>query len=175
MAENRKQHYVPQFYLRYWSNNGKSISGYMIEQLRHVASMAIDGQCQEEYFYGKDLIIEKSFSKLEGIHDLICKRIHVAQTLPNRNTIDGQRFEHMIALQYSRTRQMADTYSDLSQEFFDKIGKKMLDSHMRQNDLYRKNNIDPSTLNNLQLSLENPINNALKSGSTGHYYLWDLN
>lgn len=65
--ENKYQHYVPQFYLRNFSNNGKSIGTYIFDCHRFVTNASIKKVCGRDFLYGEDLVIEKWFQELEGI------------------------------------------------------------------------------------------------------------
>ena len=66
MPEKKNQHYVPQMYFRNFSDNGKSIGGYILKNRKFVRDMPILGICRRDYLYGDDLQIEDWFSKLEG-------------------------------------------------------------------------------------------------------------
>ena len=64
MAENKKQHYVPKFYMNNFATNGKY---YLlnIANSKLMERIPIDDQCKKDYFYGSDLQIEKMLSKKE--------------------------------------------------------------------------------------------------------------
>jgi hypothetical protein len=74
MAQKANQHYVPQFYFRYFSGNGKSIcvlnrsTGIMIE------SAPIKGQASKKYFYGEGEF-ENRLSEIEGLFSVALKEI----------------------------------------------------------------------------------------------------
>lgn len=73
MAENQEkkfqtknQHYVPQFYMRNFSNDGIHINLYNIKNDKTVLGFpCIKKQCSEDYFYGDDGSLEKVFGVLE--------------------------------------------------------------------------------------------------------------
>lgn len=50
MADRKKQHYVPQFYLRYFSDNAKTINCY-VKNKDLIHPQIIKDICQENYFY----------------------------------------------------------------------------------------------------------------------------
>lgn len=64
-----KQHYVPQFFLRFFGWKGKKkylINIYNIENSINHENVCIEDICREEYFYGEDGVIESDLAKLEA-------------------------------------------------------------------------------------------------------------
>lgn len=66
MEDKKYQHYVPQFYLKNFSDNGKSVGMYIFETKKHIKNSAIRENFGKNYFYGKDKKIEEGLAKLEG-------------------------------------------------------------------------------------------------------------
>ncbi|MEM9226806.1 MAG: DUF4238 domain-containing protein, partial [Verrucomicrobiota bacterium] len=71
MPEYKKQHYVPKFYLRKFTNNDRLINLFNIDTESAVHGASLKHQCYKEYFYDKDgtmenmfQLIERDFSKL---------------------------------------------------------------------------------------------------------------
>lgn len=70
MADRKKQHYVPQFYLRYFSDNTKTINCY-VKNKDLIHPQIIKDICQESYFYNykenncDEFYIESIFFKKE--------------------------------------------------------------------------------------------------------------
>ncbi|MEZ8321484.1 DUF4238 domain-containing protein [Vibrio splendidus] len=64
MAEKANQHYVPQFYFRYFSENGKSIELLNRKSGKVVSGAPIKGQASKKYFYG-DKAVEDALSRIE--------------------------------------------------------------------------------------------------------------
>ena len=80
----KKQHYVPQVYLRGFSTNNKQIWSYTIDSLDNGKYVPIESICRENYLYevkdneGNWLTpnwIEKILSKLEGMFAENLRRI----------------------------------------------------------------------------------------------------
>lgn len=64
-----KQHYVPQFYLRFFGWKGKKkylINIYNIQNSINHENVCVEDICREEYFYGEDGVIESNLAKLEA-------------------------------------------------------------------------------------------------------------
>jgi len=57
MAKN--QHYVPQFYLRSFSNDSRSIGLWFASQDRIIMNASISNMASKSYLYGKDLLCLK--------------------------------------------------------------------------------------------------------------------
>lgn len=68
MAENKKQHYVPRFYLKNFAadNRQRAINILNIKSERPILGARLASQCHRDYFYGSNLIIEKGLGILEG-------------------------------------------------------------------------------------------------------------
>jgi hypothetical protein len=69
MAEYRNQHYVPQFYLKNFSENKKSIYRYSIER-KVLERRQISKTCALHYFYAKPSLSPESEKLLSGIEDV---------------------------------------------------------------------------------------------------------
>jgi hypothetical protein len=84
MANKENQHYVPKFYLRFFSqeNNLKEIGIYNIVSGFSFDKAPIKGQAYKPYFYGKDLTIEEWLSKSENITSFFFKDIIAHSSLP---------------------------------------------------------------------------------------------
>ena len=98
MAENKKQHFIPQFYLRYFSINslGKSISIFSLTSSKFIESGSIKkGQAAKDYFYGSDLKVEKTLNKIEGKAAFVINSI-----ISSNDLLEKRSSEHEILLIY---------------------------------------------------------------------------
>lgn len=66
-AETKNQHYVPQFYQRYFSIDGKNIGTYVVATEKNIFSAPIKHQASKEYFYSDNMNIEKALGGIEEI------------------------------------------------------------------------------------------------------------
>lgn len=66
MAENRRQHYVPQMLLGKFSRDGKRTDVVVLDAGKRIRDVGIREQCYRDYYYGKDRVMEKAFSDTEG-------------------------------------------------------------------------------------------------------------
>lgn len=114
MPENRRQHFVPQNYLRGFSPDGESIGVFLIDSAKCIDKPApICSQAQESYFYGKDLELEKQLSELETI--LANNRRSIYENTSNKlNLYQREVLYQDMILQLSRTKHMADLYEEIA-------------------------------------------------------------
>ena len=66
MPRHRKQHYVPRFYLKGFSLDGKSINIWNLQRQLKIQSANLKNQCSKDYFYSKQLDVEEALGKIEG-------------------------------------------------------------------------------------------------------------
>lgn len=67
MPQNKNQHYVPQFYQRYFSDDEANTGVYILKAKKYMPNSAIKHQASADYFYSKNLKIEKGLGVAEGI------------------------------------------------------------------------------------------------------------
>ena len=90
-AETKNQHYVPQFYLRYFSVDKKNVGAYILESGQNIPSAPIKGQASRDYFYSDNMEMEKILSSLESCAKKVLDKIIAAPTEPlskeDKNTL----------------------------------------------------------------------------------------
>lgn len=75
MPEKKKQHYVPQFYMRQFANNNGKFSIYHIKNEKCVEEVPYNNQCYKDYYYGNDGIWEERLSAMETKWAIVIKKI----------------------------------------------------------------------------------------------------
>ena len=106
MANNKNQHYVPQLYLRNFSDNGKQISLYLIPSNIFLKSKAnIKDEASDKYFYGKDSFIDNQLQKIESQINRVIKNLVENNQLPIWDS-----FEHFLILQFVLTLHSRNPY-----------------------------------------------------------------
>lgn len=101
MALKKKQHFVPQFYMRNFSPDGKSFSLYIIKEARVISRSSFANQCCEEYYYGEDLEWENTLARMERQWSISIKKAIQNENLNNDEIDDLKEF---IVYQLIRTR-----------------------------------------------------------------------
>ena len=115
MAEKKKQHFVPQFYMRNWAvdPDRRRISLYAIGSGKHVAAATIKDQAYENYLYGKG-VAEDVLSEMEGKAAPIIARAMKDNELPAPLTPDHAALLTFALLQDARTPPKAAGYDEQS-------------------------------------------------------------
>lgn len=132
MAENKRQHYVPQNYLKEFSPDGVNIGVFLVEDGKCVDKPApINSQAQEPYFYGKNLTLEKQLSELESL--LADNRRDIFENSSNKMNLYQREvlYQDMI-LQLSRTKSMANLYEDIANMHAKRIWRHSNDELIRK-------------------------------------------
>lgn len=74
MAEKKKQHYVPKFYLRLFTADNKMFAVQNIATKKILYPVPYDDHCYKDYFYGKDGVWENQLSNMETEWSIIIKK-----------------------------------------------------------------------------------------------------
>jgi len=124
MPDNKKQHYVPKFYLRFFSQDGKNISLYNLKTKKVHCDVPLSSQCYEDYFYG-NIEIEKNNSQLEGKYSEIIKKIISKGKL----VLDEQDYGYFLSFllyQWGRTSEARSDARAQTQLMVEKVMKPMM-------------------------------------------------
>lgn len=132
MSAKKNQHYVPQSYLRLFSNDGKNIGVYHINEDKIIPSAAISNQVSEDYFYSKDIRIEEDLDYMESKGMLA---FHKLINRPQYKLHEVERFNIIcyIVLQYGRTLKAVNKLEASTNEYGMRLFK----------EFYGQNEIDP--------------------------------
>ena len=117
MPNNKNQHFVPQFYLRNFSSDRKSISSFLIEAERMIPRVSIKDQCSRDYFY-PDLEYEHDLGRFEEQCRQIINEIVLGRKVSFTRS-DLFWLRAFTILQRSRTRHEASIVKDSFQDFRD--------------------------------------------------------
>lgn len=120
MPSKKTQHFVPQMYFKNFSENGKSIGGYVLKNRKFVSNMPIDGICQRPYLYGNDLQIENWFGALENKWAPLLKKI-IRQGNLDLTGAEWTLLLEFIFLSDARTGFTADISDDFITKIFQTI------------------------------------------------------
>lgn len=76
-AETKNQHYVPQFYQRFFSadSNHKSIGAYVIKSRKYIPAAPIKNQSSGDYFYSDNQKIEEALGMMERLASEVFQQV----------------------------------------------------------------------------------------------------
>ena len=81
--DKRRQHYVPKFYLRNFSENNKSVGIYLFKENKMIKHASINDNLWKEYYYGEDAVVENKLADYEGRWNEIISSILETESLPD--------------------------------------------------------------------------------------------
>jgi hypothetical protein len=122
MAEKKKQHYVPKFYLRNFSVGGTDrIHLFNIKRLEPILAVPIKNQCYEKYYYGKDLKQESAFEKLEGAVARTIDSVLETNRLPIKMSEEYLVLFFYILSQDNRTKRAGEQETEINNKMWKMI------------------------------------------------------
>lgn len=120
MGRSRENHFVPKFYLKYFSKDGKQINLFNFSRAKTIRGVSIKHQCSRHNFYDFAPKLEEAFSKLEADAASAVARIKSASALPGAGSPDWISLIGFIVFQKMRTLRAGDT-SDAGTDYFSKL------------------------------------------------------
>ena len=148
MPEKKKQHYVPQFYLRRFSYNDRQLGLYNLPTMTHVPNATVRHECYENYFYGEDSPLEDLFGYFEGETRQIFEVIDEHQMLPVKTADVHRMMAIYIILQSARTPEAVAEANELTH----RLTKATVSAFLESN---TANNMTPAEIAMMQNSLDN--------------------
>ncbi len=106
MTAHKRQHYVPQSYLRNFAvpgTNEKAIGLLRVRSWTHVGGASIDGVAQEAFYYGRDLVIEKELQRIERETAPVFRSMIEGAGVPEPGTTAMTTVLRYVATQAGRT------------------------------------------------------------------------
>ena len=98
--KTKKQHYIPQFILRNWSDDKSSIKVFLLRNNQIISNAPINGQAQKAFYYEKDQKIEKLYGSSEDEASVVIKKIQRREELTKE---DIRILKHFIVAQNTST------------------------------------------------------------------------
>lgn len=115
-TDKKYQHFVPKFYLRFFSDDKKSVGTYILKDKKYIKQASLNSIGGANYLYGEDGVIEDCFSELEGNwNTLISKIINTEKLELNMN----EYFWLLTFIFFSdaRSKQVADSQNEMINYF----------------------------------------------------------
>ncbi|MDR3480943.1 MAG: DUF4238 domain-containing protein [Burkholderiaceae bacterium] len=152
MADNKNHHFVPQFYLRYFSSNKKGINLLNLKMGKVVLGAALRQQCSRDYFYGKDVRYERALGEVEAASSGALRKLIDSKRVFSKDSPDFISILIYVSLQYYRTGSKVDYLNQM----VDGLAKDFLKYQIPAEDL-SKFTIGMDGLSNL--AVRNAFNN----------------
>lgn len=131
MSQQKKQHYVPVFYLKNFSSDGKRINLWNIRSKKKRPSVGLKAQCQKNFFYGDDRTLEKMLGDIESRTSNVLKDIAENSKLPHRWHKNCEYLMRYILIQHLRTAYASEVMIDRTKQLKDFLKK--LEGHVPEN------------------------------------------
>jgi hypothetical protein len=118
---NNRDHYVPQFYMRNFSRDEKSIGMFNIDSRKFVKQASIRGQCFKKGFHDYHPGLEKAFGIVEGAASKIIRRMISDDIVPEIASDDHAFLLFFIATQRARTLKSGNSHNASTDRMFKTI------------------------------------------------------
>jgi len=173
MAENKKphkkQHYVPQSYLKLFSQDGKHLWIYNLKS-KDSFQAPIKNLCYKKYFYGKDLEVENALSPVEQKQVEILRKLINTQDFANFGPEDFDHIRLFLLLQSNRTKDEKIISNKYTEIFISNFVKPLMKS---REDLKRKG-ITEEFIDSLEITFPTDHMLAMLVALTGVELIRDL-
>jgi len=105
-------HYVPQFHLRNFSSNGKSIGMFINNKKLFVKEASIKEQAYKKNLYGKTDDLENNLMMLEGLMAKITKDILASHELPLKSSAEYEMILLYLLMAEARVQKTAESQNN---------------------------------------------------------------
>lgn len=141
MTEKKNQHFVPRLYLRQFSinNENNKIGLFYLDKHLYKHAVPLKSQGKEDYFYGKDGVLEENLSKLESMAAPCLQSIITTNELPLKSSESYYKILIFSVLMANRTKDSAAQVKELS----DKLAKEILSYGEENTEITGKYQIHP--------------------------------
>ena len=126
MPQNKRQHYVPRFYLKRFSPDGKSINIWHLPGKQKIISASLRDQCYKDYFYSKELDVEKGLSINEEHMAYLLEVMEKRCVLPPPLSPEHLAIILYITMQHGRTKFAADQVNEMHDQVFKHLHRQPL-------------------------------------------------
>lgn len=165
--EKKNQHYVPQFHLRQWSNDGKLISLYNKYNQKFVDNKgAIKHLASRDYLYDKNGEVEDLLGKIESHLSPLCQKIINTVSLAELTDFEWNLLYLHFILSDERTVAAGKDYEELEKAKL-QASLKICQAHGRYTD------IDADNIKE-KVEVQFSCNNAIKAAFKCYPLIMDL-
>ena len=123
MSQQKKQHYVPVFYLKEFSSDGKRINFWNIPSKKKMLRVGLKGQCQKNFFYGRDRVFEQILGDIEAGASTVLRDVVKDRKLPPQWHKNYKDLMLYILIQHFRTQNSSEALIDHTKQKKDILKK----------------------------------------------------
>lgn len=125
MPEKKNQHFVPESYLKPWTNQNDKITVYVPENDEKYPPTSVSNVASSDYFYSKNTQLEDSLSEIEDEYKSVLKDIREAySTNPNLSYKNRRHLRSFILLQRVRTKAFSNDAEAMGRELANEVTEK---------------------------------------------------
>lgn len=166
MPEYKSHHYVPQMYMRLFSEDATRVGVFVIRTGKFIPQAPIRGQACRDYFYGKDPLVERAFGTIEGHAARLYKEAIEHRTLPASGSEDHERLIFFLGIQHCRTMTASEQHNEGSVKALKALLRRK--AELEGNDLILEN------LDKVQITRTSAVSEIVRYATIGANLLADL-
>lgn len=167
MAKNKRQHYVPQHYLKGFSQDRESFYRYNLKT-KESSQKSIKKSCQISYFYGEEL--EKGLHQIENEQAPVLNKLIEKQNLESLTSDDFYYIYLFLLLQYTRTNDS----KILSDKMFEKIESRYLKPMLKSNEELKKKGYTKEYIDSCKIQCPDIVKLGMNAAIEGVESISDL-
>lgn len=159
-AATKNQHYVPQFYQRNFSVDGKTIGAYILGQNKYVPYAVIKHQASSDYFYSRNMKVEEA---LGGLESLASKAIEKIKEEPKNKMLgeDAMALFVYTILQIGRTPAFVKMMMDNANKMGTMMFRKYVEAKRKTKQSHEVELITDNVLDALSIEMKEPALHAI--------------
>ena len=161
-AETKNQHFVPQFYQRYFSMDKKNIGTYIISSGKNINSAPIKNQSSGNYFYSDKMEIEKILGEMEGLWKKVIDKV-IKSPKGNLSREEKYNLYAFTIIQLGRTSAQANLIQEAVNTRLCTIAKKHLEILRNSENSDKYKDITDDELNHISFNFPYPAVLALQT------------
>ena len=157
LAETKNQHYVPQFYQRFFSADSqhKTIGAYVIERRKYIPKASIKNQSSGDYFYSANQNIEDTLGEIEKSAALVINKIF-ADCKADLSEEDSYTLYVFTFLQIGRTLDRVNVIQEKVDKFTKLFLKKYIELKRESDEAVEVDGITEETIQSLKIKMPMP-------------------
>lgn len=163
----KNHHYIPVFYQKQFSGNGRSIGKYLVKHDKYIESARIKRTGFKEYMYGKDTVIEDALMGIENEVAKVISSINSTHILPNYSSYEYHILLIFILIMEARVQKQAVSSNNILDE--------QMKVQLRMEIEHGKLDIPVESLDDVDISYNIPNLISIKGAFENYKIIEDLN